>query len=65
MIPWQEVPEPPAAGTEGAAAGPQDEPDKSGKRVKYCCPICDLKAWAKHEAKLMCAEHMSLMVAAA
>jgi predicted SprT family Zn-dependent metalloprotease len=63
MIPWQEVPEP--AATDGAAAGPENEPDKSGKRVKYCCPSCDLKAWAKHEAKLMCAEHMLLMEATA
>lgn len=60
-IPWKDVPEPPAAGTNGATAGPEDEPDRSGKRVKYCCPTCDLKAWAKHEAKLMCAEHNALM----
>lgn len=64
MIPWHEVPEAPA-NTDGATPGPEDEPDKSGKRVKYCCPRCDLKAWAKHEAKLMCAEHMVLMEAAA
>lgn len=63
-IPWQEVPEMPAAGIDGTTPGPEDEPDKSGKRVKYCCPTCDLKAWAKHEAKLMCAEHMALMAAA-
>jgi hypothetical protein len=29
---------------------------KQGKRAKYVCPSCDLKAWAKHEASLMCGE---------
>ena len=57
------MPPPVTAGQEGTGS-PEDEPDKSGKRVKYCCPSCDLKAWAKHEAKLMCAEHMAVMVAA-
>lgn len=65
VIPWKDAPEPPAAGSDGDGAGLEDEPGKSGKRVKYCCPTCDLKAWAKHEAKLMCAEHMTLMVPAA
>jgi predicted SprT family Zn-dependent metalloprotease len=63
-IPWKDMPEPPTAGPNGIAAGREDEPDKSGKRVRYCCPACDLKAWAKHEAKLRCAEHMVLLVAA-
>lgn len=36
---------------------------KSGKRVKYVCPEGDQTAWAKHEAKLVCGEHMVPMVA--
>ncbi len=54
-VTWKDVPPPASDGPEGAAAGTEGEPDKSGKRVRYCCPTCDLKAWAKHEAKLMCA----------
>lgn len=64
-ITWREVPQPAGDEPNGAASGVDEEPDKSGKRVRYCCPHCDLKAWAKHEAKLMCAEHMTLMLASA
>ena len=33
---------------------------KSGKRVKYVCTDdeCDQKAWAKHDANLVCGHHM-------
>ena len=34
---------------------------KSGKRVRYVCPHGDMKAWAKHGAKLVCGEHMEPM----
>ena len=36
---------------------------KSGKRVKYVCSHeeCELAAWAKHEARLICADHMRPM----
>jgi len=34
---------------------------KSGKRVRYICPHGDMKAWAKHGAKLVCGEHMEPM----
>jgi hypothetical protein len=27
---------------------------RSGKRVRYVCPHGDMKAWAKHDAKLVC-----------
>jgi len=37
---------------------------KSGKRVRYVCPKGDTKAWAKHDAKLVCGEHMEPMLAA-
>jgi hypothetical protein len=36
---------------------------KSGKRVRYVCPKGDQKAWAKHDSKLVCGEHMEPMVA--
>lgn len=29
---------------------------KQGKRVKYVCPSCELAAWAKHGAKLICGD---------
>ncbi|MES1990600.1 MAG: SprT-like domain-containing protein [Pseudomonadota bacterium] len=35
---------------------------KSGKRIKYVCPEGDQKAWAKHDAKLACGEHMVPMI---
>ncbi len=35
---------------------------RSGKRVRYVCPHGDMKAWAKHDAKLVCGEHMEPMV---
>jgi predicted SprT family Zn-dependent metalloprotease len=57
---WKEVPvrDEPAPAGEGAA-----QPEKSGKRVRYDCPECDLKAWAKHDALLLCGEHKVPMLA--
>lgn len=49
---WKDAPElsDPATGeSEAEPATP-----KSGKRVRYCCPRCDLKAWAKHDVRLLC-----------
>ena len=57
-ITWTEKPpsdEPP--GETGGEDGGETE-SKSGKRVKYLCPQCDLKAWARHEARLLCGVHM-------
>lgn len=59
-ITWTERPqmEPaPSGENAGEEEGETPEP-KSGKRVKYVCPECDLKAWAKHEARLVCGEDM-------
>lgn len=47
----------------GEGAAPPSE--KSGKRLRYCCPECDLKAWAKHDARLICGDHMVPMTATA
>ena len=35
---------------------------RSGQRVRYVCPHGDTKAWAKHDAKLVCGEHMEPML---
>lgn len=59
-ITWTEKPQT-APGPSGENAGEGEEESKSGKRVKYVCPQCDLKAWAKHEAKLVCGEDMAPM----
>ena len=50
---------------EGVAEADGAEPLKSGKRVRYACKACGLKAWAKHEARLMCADDQRLMEAGA
>ena len=60
VISWTEQP------ARTAAAGDDDGDDeesksKSGKRVRYVCPHGDMKAWAKHGAKLVCGEHMAAM----
>ena len=36
---------------------------KSGSRIKYSCPTCDLNAWAKPRANLVCGNCRSLMAA--
>ena len=58
VVLWTEQPEkrPDADGDED---GPAES--KSGKRVRYVCPHGDMKAWAKHGAKLVCGEHMEPM----
>ncbi|KQZ26520.1 hypothetical protein ASD50_03685 [Mesorhizobium sp. Root552] len=57
---WKEAPTAPEF--DPAGAGEATAPEKSGKRVRYCCPDCDLKAWAKHDARLVCGDHMVPMV---
>ncbi|MEW8063271.1 MAG: SprT-like domain-containing protein [Candidatus Thiodiazotropha sp.] len=51
-----------AEGTAGENASPAQE-SKSGKRVKYVCPKekCETAAWAKHDAHLMCGDHVTGM----
>ena len=60
VVLWIEQPE------KHADAGDDDDGEdkaesKSGKRVRYICPHGDMKAWAKHGAKLVCGEHMEPM----
>jgi hypothetical protein len=59
-ISWKETAATPSFPSAGD--GEASSPEKSGKRVRYCCPDCDLKAWAKHDAKLVCGDHMVPMV---
>lgn len=56
--PWREVLQPPAANAKGDIGDEPAKPEKAGKRVRYRCPTCDLKAWAKHDAQLMCGADM-------
>lgn len=58
VVSWIEQPE-----KRPAPADDEDRKTKSGKRVRYVCPHGDMKAWAKHDAKLVCGEHMEPMVA--
>lgn len=57
-IDWREVLPPPAPNAMGEGGDEPAKPDKAGKRVRYRCPHCDLKAWAKHDAQLMCGADM-------
>jgi len=58
VVSWTEQPD------KRAEARAELDPDgKSGKRVRYLCPHGDMRAWAKHGAKLVCGEHMEPMVA--
>lgn len=57
---WKEAPPAPLPNPGGASEAAA--PVKSGKRERYRCPDCDLKAWAKHDARLVCGEHMVPMV---
>lgn len=61
-IPWAEVPaiEPEASGGEEGTEAPVGS--RSGERVKYVCPICQLNALARHGAKLACLEHGEQML---
>ena len=58
VLSWTEQPDKSAE-----ARAEQTGETKSGKRVRYVCPHGDMKAWAKHDAKLVCGEHMEPMVA--
>ena len=64
-ITWIEQPRltPAATGETGESAS-QPKESKSGKRVKYVCPKkeCGTAAWAKHDANLMCGDHVTTMV---
>lgn len=64
-ITWMERPQTEQAATKEGAD--ENGGSKSGKRVKYLCGAdgCDLKAWAKFEAKLICGDHMVPMEPAA
>ncbi|MGH7154814.1 MAG: SprT-like domain-containing protein [Acetobacteraceae bacterium] len=62
VLSWTEQPERTAAtGDEMDGDGDAETPTKSGKRVKYVCPHGDMQAWARHDAKLVCGEHMEAM----
>lgn len=59
-ITWTETPpEPAEAPIEGA--GGLDKAPKSGKRVKYTCPVCRLNAWARDRIQLLCGKDMTPM----
>jgi len=57
-IPWSEREKTKSSSAKGPDGA---EPEKSGQRTKYTCPVCGLNAWAKAEAKLVCGEHMQTM----
>jgi len=60
IVSWIEQPEKQAAPGDHSDDD-EDSKSKSGKRVRYVCPHGDMKAWAKHGAKLVCGEHMAAM----
>jgi hypothetical protein len=60
VISWTEQPEKRAT-PDDDAGDDENSKSKSGKRVRYVCPHGDMKAWAKHGAKLVCGEHMEPM----
>lgn len=60
-IDWQDKPVKPIGPPTDPEAPPMSKPSKAGKRVKYACPACGLNAWAKHEARLMCAVDQKIM----
>lgn len=65
-IAWMEKPHTdPAASSENGGELAETK-NKSGKRIKYVCTNeeCNQKAWAKHEAKLVCGHHMLPMAPA-
>lgn len=61
-IAWAEVR--PAQPADGAGAETMQPAPKGGKRVRYSCPACGLKAWAKHDAQLVCGADMQALTAA-
>jgi len=62
-ITWIEKPQAAPKKENEEAEGPEQEPPggKSGKRVKYTCPRCQLNAWAKHDVRLICGTDMTAM----
>lgn len=57
-ITWTENKRPSGPPSEGSA----DEPEKKGStRMKFTCPLCQLNAWAKHDASLICGTDQSPM----
>jgi len=57
-IPWVDASKARAgAGGDGDGDGAGGSGSKSGKRVRYTCPICLLNAWAKADVDLRCGEH--------
>ena len=62
VVSWTEQPEKrPVPGDDVEGNEDAQAESKSGKRVRYICPHGDMKAWAKHGAKLVCGEHMEPM----
>jgi len=59
-IPWAEIPA--AQQNGGSRELSVDGPPKSGERVKYVCPECELADWAKHDAAIACVEHNAQML---
>lgn len=59
---WTEKPQvKPESEPDGAEGTGGQEESKSGKRIKYTCPKCELNAWAKHDAQLICGADMAPM----
>jgi hypothetical protein len=62
-INWREAPLKPPGSSDTGGDVRKDEPEKSGKRLRYSCPECGLNAWARHDARLICGDHQVLMIA--
>lgn len=62
-ITWIEKPPVAQNAPDEESEGRDQEPTetKSGKRVKYTCPRCQLNAWAKHDVRLVCGGDMAEM----
>lgn len=62
-ITWMENPRVEMVGRSQSGSEDSGPKSKSGKRIKYICTNeqCDQKAWAKHEALLICGHHMAPM----
>jgi predicted SprT family Zn-dependent metalloprotease len=61
-IAWIEKPRAAKVAVEEAGVDEKEPAEsKSGKRVKYTCPRCNLNAWAKHEVRLICGADMTPM----
>lgn len=60
---WTENPDESDDDDNAGESGAKRKKSKNGVRMKFTCPVCQLNAWAKPDAKLACGEHMELMVA--